>query len=81
MENEVMNYEEEVLEAEVVETEGKSGISTGVAMAIGAGLTLAGAAVVNLVKKGIAKYKANKEAKKATEAAAEPSEEQNEATE
>lgn len=65
--NEIMNYEEEVLETEVVETEGSSGISTGVAIAIGAGLTLAATAVVKLVKKGIAKYKANKELKKPAE--------------
>lgn len=60
---EIMNYDEVMEpEMEIIETEdGKSGIGTGTAMLIGAGLTLATAAVVKLVKKGIAKYKAKKE--------------------
>lgn len=62
--NEVMNYEDEVLvdDVEVIETEaGNSGIGTGAAIAIGAGLTLAVAAGIKLVKKAIAKHKAKKE--------------------
>lgn len=70
MENEIMNYEEEVMEPEVeideAETE-DSGISTGVAMMIGAGLTVAATAVVRLGKKAFAAYKAKKEARKANE--------------
>lgn len=60
---EIMNYDEVMEpEMEIIETEdGKSGIGTGTAMLIGAGLTLATAAVVKLVKKGIAKYKTKKE--------------------
>ena len=64
MENEVMNYEETVMEPEVdmVETEDvKSGVSTGTAMLIGAGVAFAATAVVKLVKKAWAKHKANKE--------------------
>lgn len=64
MENEIMNYEEEVMEPEVefdeVETE-NSGMSTGVAMLIGAGLTAATIAAVKLGKKLYAKIKAHKE--------------------
>ena len=62
--NEIMSYEDEVLdnEIEVVEMEAeKPGISTGVAIAIGAGLTLAVTAGIKLVKKAIAKHKAKKE--------------------
>lgn len=70
MENEIMNYENEVMDTEIdaveMETE-RSGMSTGVAMLIGAGLTLATTAVVKLVKKGIAKHKANKELRKPAE--------------
>lgn len=64
MENEVMNYADEAMETEfdVVETEtGKSGIGTGLAMLIGAGLTLATTAIVKLGKKAWAKHKAKKE--------------------
>lgn len=64
MENEIMNYEEEVMEPEIEATEieeSNSGLGTGVAMLIGAGLTLATTAVVKLVKTGIAKHKAKKE--------------------
>ena len=64
MENEIMNYENEVMENEVdiyeMESE-KSGIGTGLAMLIGAGITAAGVAAVGLGKKFIAKRKAKKE--------------------
>ena len=64
MENEIMNYENEVMENEVdiyeMESE-KSGIGTGLAMLIGAGITAAGVAAVGLAKKFIAKRKADKE--------------------
>ena len=64
MENEIMNYENEVMENEMdvyeVESE-ESGISTGLAMLIGAGITAAGVAVVGLGKKLWAKHKAKKE--------------------
>jgi hypothetical protein len=62
--NEIMNYENEVLdnEVEVYEMEAEnSGISTGAAIAIGAGLTLAVTAGIKLVKTMIAKHKAKKE--------------------
>ena len=63
MENEIMNFEEtEVMEDEIV-TDGGSGMSTGVAMLIGAGIACAIGAGVKLVKKGIAAIKAEKEAK------------------
>jgi len=66
MENEIMNYEE-VMEPEVetyeVETE-ESGMSTGVAMLIGAGLTAVSIAAVKLGKKAFAALKAKKEARK-----------------
>lgn len=64
MENEIMNYEEEVMENEVdvFETEPEeSGIGTGLAILIGAGITAAGVAVVGLGKKLWAKHKAKKE--------------------
>lgn len=63
MENEVMNYDEAMeteVENDVVETE-DSGMSTGVAMLIGAGLTAASVAAVKLGKKIIARFKARKE--------------------
>lgn len=61
MENEIMNYEEEAMEPEVeVETEEKSGIGTGAAMLLGAGLTLAVGAMVKLGKKLVEKCKAKK---------------------
>ena len=64
MENEIMNYENEVMENEVdiceMESE-ESGIGTGMAMLIGAGITAAGVAVVGLGKKLWAKHKAKKE--------------------
>lgn len=63
MDNEIMNYDE-AMETEVendeVETE-KSGMGTGVAMLVGAGLTAATVAAVKLGKKVIAKFKARKE--------------------
>ena len=49
------------------ETEKKSGLSTLAAMAIGAGVTAATFGVVKLVKKGINKLKAKKEASEAAE--------------
>ena len=62
MENEIMNYENEVFESEVYETESENtGIGTGLAMLIGAGITAAGVAVVSLGKKLWANYKAKKE--------------------
>lgn len=65
MENEIMNYEEEVMVPEVEEeTEEKnSNIGTGVAMLIGAGLGIATTAIVKLGKKLIAAHKAKKETK------------------
>lgn len=64
MENEIMNYENEAMEneVEVYEAESEnSGIGTGLAMLIGAGITAAGVAAVGLGKKLWAKHKANKE--------------------
>lgn len=62
MENEIMEYEE-VMEPEVetyeAETE-ESGMSVGLAMLIGAGLTAATVAAVKLGKKAINKIKAKK---------------------
>lgn len=69
MENEIMNYEE-VMDNEVETYEVKpesSGMGTGAAMLLGAGLTLAATAVVKLGKKAFAAIKAKKEAKKADE--------------
>ena len=53
--DEIVNYEEE----EVMEPE-ETGMSTGVAMLIGAGLTVAAAAAVKLGKKLVAKFRAKK---------------------
>ena len=62
--NEIMNYEDiEVMDDEIVAEE-KTGMSTGTAMLIGAGLTLAVTAGVKMAKKAWAKYKAHKELKK-----------------
>lgn len=59
MENfEMENYTAE--ETMIEEGTEKRGMSTGVAMLLGAGLAAAGCAVVKLVKKGIAKAKARK---------------------
>lgn len=68
MENEIMNNDEimEEVEATEVETEG-SGIGTGMAMLIGAGLAFASTAVVKLGKKAVAAYKTKKELRKSTE--------------
>ena len=69
MENEIMTYENEGMETEVApeaETE-KTGMSTGGAMLLGAGLTLAFGAIVKLSKKVIAKAKAKKAAKEAAD--------------
>ena len=64
MENEIMNYENEVNETQVdiyeMEPE-ESGIGTGLAMLIGAGITAAGVAVVGLAKKLWKNHKAKKE--------------------
>lgn len=61
--DEIMNYEEEEVmepeEATEVESE-ETGMSTGVAMLIGAGLTVAAAAAVKLGKKLVAKFRAKK---------------------
>ena len=62
--NEIMNYEEiEVMDDAVVADE-KTGISTGVAMLIGAGLTLAVGGAIKLGKKVAAAIKAKKELRK-----------------
>ena len=57
MENNEMNVREEAMDSNVAET---TGVSTGVAMLIGAGVTAAVFAGVKLVKKGIAAVKAKK---------------------
>ena len=69
MENEIMNDEEnEIAEVENDEAETKeSGMSTGVAMLIGAGLTIATGGLIKLGKKLYMAYKAKKESKKAEE--------------
>jgi hypothetical protein len=69
MENEIMNYDEAIeteVENDVVETE-DSGMSTGVAMLLGAGLTAASVAAVKLGKKVIARFRARKEDQEAVE--------------
>ena len=61
--DEIMNYEEEeVMEPEeTTEVESEdTGMSTGVAMLIGAGLTVAAAAAVKFGKKLVAKFRAKK---------------------
>ena len=76
MENEIMNYEEEAMEPEVeVETEEKSGMGTGAAMLLGAGLTLAFGAMVKLGKKLVEKCKAKKLEKENEDSGDEQSEE------
>lgn len=64
MENEIMNYDEtaiEEVENDNDEVEVKdSGMSTGVAMLIGAGLTIATGGLIKLGKKLVNKYKAKK---------------------
>lgn len=70
MENEIMDYEEEVMDPEVETTDVESeetGMGTGVAMLIGAGLTAAVVAAVKLGKKAFAKIKAKKELEAADE--------------
>lgn len=75
MENESMNimdYDEntaieEVNNDETEEVQDSSGMSTGVAMLIGAGLTIATGGLIKLGKKLVNKYKAKKEAQKADE--------------
>lgn len=61
--NEIMNYEDNEVMDDVVADE-ETGMATGVAMLIGAGLTLAVGAGVKLAKKGIAYIKTQKELKK-----------------
>lgn len=67
MENEIMIFEDDVMEIEPAcvdcDAEG-SGMSTGMAMAIGAGLTLAVGAAVKAGKWLYGKYKAHKELKR-----------------
>ena len=69
MENEIMNYEEnEIAEVENDEVGSEdSGMSTGMAMLIGAGLTIATGGLIKLGKKLYMAYKAKKESKKAEE--------------
>lgn len=70
MENENMDYENEVMDPEVETTEVDSeetGMSTGMAMLIGAGLTVAVTAAIKLGKKVVAKFKAKKELEAADE--------------
>lgn len=67
MENNEMVVFEEIEDMNDFEVNEKPGIGTGVAMLIGAGLTLAVSAGVKLVKKGIAAYKAKKELRKLEE--------------
>lgn len=71
MENEIMNYnEEETTMDEITNYEAESeetGIGTGVAMLIGAGLTLATTAAVKLGKKLWQSHKAKKELRKPDE--------------
>ena len=67
MEDEIMNTEDEVMDTEIATAEAEpeeTGMGTGVAMLIGAGLTLAVGAAVKVGKKVYAKYKAKKELRK-----------------
>lgn len=68
--DENMNYEEEEVmepeEATEVESE-ETGMSTGVAMLIGAGLTVAVTAAVKLGKKLVAKFRAKKDLEDTTD--------------
>lgn len=69
MENEYMNYEETMeteVETEEVETE-KSGIGTGKALLIGAGLAAAAVAAVKFGKSMYAKIKVKKELRRPAE--------------
>ena len=69
MENEIMNYEEnEIAEVENDEVGLEdSGMSTGMAMLIGAGLAIVTGGLIKLGKKLYMAYKAKKESKKAEE--------------
>lgn len=59
--NEIMNYEDiEVMDDAIVE-EGRSGMGTGTAMLLGAGLAFAVGGAVKLGKRIWTKYKAKKE--------------------
>lgn len=62
--NELMNLEEIEAMDDVVVADEKTGISTGGAMLIGAGLTLAVSAGIKLVRKFIADRKAKKDINK-----------------
>lgn len=67
MNDEIMNTENEVMDTEIstVETESeRPEMGTGVAMLIGAGLTLAVGAVVKIGKKAYAAYKAKRALRK-----------------
>ena len=66
MENEIMNNDEIMEEVEATEVE-TSGMGTGMAMLIGAGLAFASTAAVKLGKKAVAAYKTKKALKKSTE--------------
>lgn len=68
MENEIMNNDEIMEEVETTEVETEdSGMGTGMAMLIGAGLAFASTAAVKLGKKAIAAYKTKKAMRKSTE--------------
>ena len=70
MEDEIMNTEDEVMDTEIATTEvepEETGMGTGVAMLIGAGLTLAVGAAVKFGKKGIDYVKAKKALRKPEE--------------
>ena len=65
--NEIMNEVEfeEIENEETTVAEGETGLSTGLAMLIGGGLALAGAAGIKKLKKVITNHKAKKAAEKA----------------
>lgn len=62
--NEIMNYEEIEVMDDAVMADEDTGMATGIAMLIGAGLTLAVGAGVKFGKKAYAAYKAKKELRK-----------------
>lgn len=62
--NEIMNYDEIEIVDDAMMADEKTGISTGAAMLIGAGLTFVVGAGVKLAKKLVAAHKAKKELKK-----------------
>jgi hypothetical protein len=68
MENEIMNYEDEVMEVEFADVDDeKEGMSTGLAVLIGAGITAATVAAVALGKKVWSTIKARRELRKPAE--------------